>query len=205
MTRFNLLPDPRFDSLKDVLRERVKAAADALGPDSFPDVLDGVMRNVLQSAFAAAGAHEGTVWLAPVEAPGAAPEALIPVFNTGASAGTWVGKFRQPMGKGLISGVYAYEQPFCENDVHLNARQDPTLDRSLGVRTQAMIAVPLYFAGSVRGVVSCVQLVGTDSGSAGNPPGFSMEDLRQVQFASEILTRLIDHWLVGITVAWRTE
>jgi hypothetical protein len=204
MTRFNLLPDPRFEALKDTLRERVQSAANALDHDTFPDVLDAAMRSVVHGGFAAAGAHEGTVWLGTRGADGAV-DALVPVYNTGPNAAQFVGKFRQPIGKGLISTVYAYEQPFCENEVFRNQRQDPTLDRSLGVRTAAMIAVPLYFAGAARGVISCVQLIAAGSENETLPPGFSMEDLRQVQFAAEVLTRLLDHWLVGVTVAWRPE
>ncbi|MGI8619782.1 MAG: GAF domain-containing protein [Gemmatimonadaceae bacterium] len=209
MNRFNLLPDPRFEPLKESLRERVLAAAAALDPENFLDVFDAAMQNVVSTAFATAGADEGTVWLGARKrksAEDATIAALVPVFNTGPDAARFVGKHRQPIGKGLISGVFAYEQPFCENDVHRNEKQDPTLDRKLGVRTRAMIAVPLYFAGTVRGVISCVQLTRGDADANPTAPrGFTMDDMRQIQFASEILTRLIDHRLVGVTVGWRAE
>lgn len=209
MNRFNLLPDPRFEPLKESLRERVLAAAAALDAENFLDVFDVAMRDVAGTAFTGAGAHEGTVWLGVRKRKSAADAtiaALVPVFNTGPDAVRFVGKHRQPIGKGLISGVFAYEQPFCENEVHRNEKQDPTLDRKLKVRTRAMIAVPLYFAGTVRGVISCVQLTRGDGNAvAAAPPGFTISDLRKVQLAAEILTRLIDHRLVGATVGWRTE
>ena len=201
--RFNLVPDSRFEPFQSGLRERVQSAATALDANTFSSVLDSTMRGVLTTAFEAAGAHEGTLWLAERGAPpDTSVTSLVPVYNTGPHASQFVGKYRQPMGKGLISSVLAYEQPFCENNVHTNRNQDKTLDQTLGVVTSAMIAVPLYFASAPRGVVSCVQLTPRD---APPTPGFSMRDLSRVQLASEILTRLLDHWLIGVTVGWRPE
>lgn len=197
-TRFNLLSDPRFTPLHSALRERVLAAAEALDAQTFPDVLDGLMRSVVQSGFAASGAHEGTVWL--VDQP---QENLVPVYNTGPNAADFVGKLRQPLSRGLISMVFATEQPFCENDVHLHQAQDKTVDQSLGLVTCAMIAVPFYFAQRLRGVISCVQL--KPAGRSDDPPGFSPASLRHMQLASHLLTRLIDHRLVGVTVGWEAE
>ena len=206
MSRFTLLPDPRFEVMKESLRERVRTAADAIEPETCLDVFDPTMRSVVDAAVASAGAHEGTVWLGGRGADGSV-EALVPVYNNGPRAADFVGKgkFRQPIGKGIISTVFAYEQPFCENDVDKNDRQDRTLDQRLGVRTSAMIAVPLYFAGSARGVISCVQLISGAPGASPTPSGFSVENLRPVQFASEIVTRLLDYWLVGVTVGWATD
>jgi hypothetical protein len=204
--RFNLVPDIRFEPLQPGLRERVRSAANALDAQSFPSVLDSTMRGVLAAAFNAAGAHEGTLWLAERgESSGASVSALVPVYNTGPNASRFVGNFRQPIGKGLISTVLLYEQPFCENNVHANQNQDKTLDQTLGVVTSAMIAVPLYFAGTPRGVISCVQLTSSGAPAATVQDGFSMEALAQVQLASEVLSRLLDHWLVGVTVGWRPE
>ena len=202
--RFNLLPDPRFESLKDGLRERVQAAANALDVETFADLLDSTMRSVVNAGFASAGAHEGMIWLAE-RSGGAATEvdALVAAYNTGPDAEKIVGKFRQPIGRGLISTVFAYEQPFCENNVYRNQKQDKTLDQSLGVVTVAMIAVPLYFAGAARGIISCVQL--KPAGEVNDPPGFPMESLRHVQLAAEVVSRLLDHRLVGVTVGYQSE
>lgn len=202
--RFNLQPDPRFESLKDGLRERVQSAANTLDAETFADLLDSTMRSVVSAGFAAAGAHEGTVWLAERSSgPGAEVDALVVTYNTGPDAGKIVGKFRQPIERGLISSVFAYEQPFCENNVYRNQKQDKTLDQSLGVLTVAMIAVPFYFAGAARGIVSCVQL--KQAGEIKDPPGFPMESLRHIQLAAEVLSRLLDHRLVGITVGFQSE
>jgi hypothetical protein len=54
MTRFTLLPDPRFAALGAHLAERINDAANALTPDNFPDVLDPLMRRILVDAFTTA-------------------------------------------------------------------------------------------------------------------------------------------------------
>jgi hypothetical protein len=196
-TRLNLLPDPRFEPFHADLRARVSAAAAAIDHETFLDVFDALMRNVLHVGLAEAGAHEGTVWLAD-----RARQELVGVYNTGANAERIAGaeRHRQPLSRGLISMVYRSEQPFCENDVHHHQAQDRALDRKLGLLTCAMIAVPLYFAQEIRGVISCVQLKPADAPPADDPPGFTTESLRYAQFASAVLTRLIDHALLGATL-----
>jgi hypothetical protein len=193
--RLNLLPDPRFAPLKAALQERVLAAAEALDQGNFASVLDPVMREVAREAFAAAGADEGTLWLAD-----AAGEYLVPVHNTGPDADRFVGGFRQPLDRGMISTVFAVEQPFCENEVYRNERHDATLDRSLGVVTCGMIAVPFYLARRLRGILSCVRL--KPSPDSPDPPHFTADELRRVELASHVLTRLLDARLLAVTVGW---
>jgi len=199
--RFNLLADARFEPLRDSLRERVQAAASAITAETFPDVLDSTMRSVATSAFAAAGADEGSIWLAERSADNAV-NALVAAYNTGPDASKLI-VHRQPIAKGIISSVFAYEQPFCENQVYKNEKHDKTVDKSLGMVTVAMIAVPLYFAGSPRGIVSCVKR--KPRAQKNDPPGFPMESLRPVQLAAEVLSRLIDHRLIGVTVGYQSE
>jgi hypothetical protein len=151
--RFNLLPDPKFFTQVSALEDRIFAAANLVNPDTFLDFADKVAIAALEQAFRTAGAEEGTIWLAD-----RTEEVLTPVYNNGPRAEEWVGKFRQPMSAGLISTVFAAEQPFCENEVWRNAAQDRALDQRLAVRTEAMIAVPFYFARECRGVISCVKL-----------------------------------------------
>jgi hypothetical protein len=199
MARLNLLPDPRFEALSPDLHSRIDAAADAVDADTFSDLFDPLMRSVLQLGFTGAGAHEGTVWLADH-----GREHLVGVYNTGPDAHL-VRTFRQPLSAGLISMVFQTEQPFCENAVYRQSRQDKTLDRKLGKLTSAMIAVPFYFARSIRGVISCVQLRSADTDSPGfgpEPRGFEPEHLRSVQLSAAVLTRLIDHSLITTTIGW---
>lgn len=195
-SRFTLLPDPRFAALSAQLADRVNDAAHALTPDNFPDILDPLLRRVLADAFAGVGANGGAIWLADAE-----EQHLVPVYSTGPLADRFTGKYRQPLDRGLISLVYKKGQPIAEHDVYRNQQQDKTLDGLLAVLTCAMIAVPLYFAKQLRGVVSCVRLKPAGSPEP-DPPGFSPDDLHDMERLSAILTRLLDHELVGATVGW---
>ena len=206
--RFNLLADPRFESLRDALRERIRTAAGELDAGTFGDFLDPTMRGVVQRGFSAAGAHEGTIWLLDPVA-----ERLVMAYNTGPNAGDIVGKHYQPLfgetlangtrrAPGIVSGVFLSEQPFCENFVYRNVDHDATLNRRLAEQTFAMIVVPFYFAGEKRGVMSCVQLT---TPGAPDPSGFPMESVMSVQFATEVLGRLLDYRLVGVSTGWLAE
>ena len=121
--------------------------------------------------------------------------------NNGPAAEKWVGKFRQPLSAGIVSMVYSTEEPFCENDVYRNAAQDPTLDRILAVRTESMIAVPLYFARECRGVISCVRLGNSDSVTT-IPEGFTMESMHEIILASTVLSSLFDYKLLSGVLGW---
>lgn len=196
--RLSLLPDPRFAPFRGALRERIDESLGALEPADFGALLDPLMRSVLEQGFAAAGADEGMIWL---ERGGnlfvayrsvADPDGLVGTFCQPVRRGTADEGGRRP---GLVSGVYLHEQPFCENEVDRHAEQDSTLDRRLGVRTTAMIALPLYFAEARRGVVSCVQLLREGEP---RPEGFGPGSLAAVQLATETLSRLLDHRLLGV-------
>ncbi len=186
---FTVLADERFTKLRGELLERLRLAANALAAEGFADFLDPLMRGVLTDGFRHAQATEGTLWL--VDGP---KENLVPVFNSGPRAADFVGQFRQPLSAGMISLVFASEQPLCENVIATNSHHDKTLDERLGLRTTAMIAVPLYFGRQPRGVISCVQL--SDAAAA---PGFSMQSLATVQLATSVLSRLIDYRLLAAT------
>ena len=155
------------------------------------------MRQTMDFAFRQAGAHEGAVWLAEE-----ATKSLTPVFDSGPHAQQFVGSFKQPLSSGVISMVFASEQPFVENEVFRNSRHDKSLDNLLKVQTYAMIAIPLYFLDACRGVVSCVQLKVPDS-TGPNPPGFTQRDQAVVRYASTTLGRLIDHRILRATFGLR--
>jgi transcriptional regulator with GAF, ATPase, and Fis domain len=198
-TRFNLQPDQRFAPLREQLHERVRTAADALDAETFGDFFDPVMQLTTRDGFDAVQAHEGTIWLVD-----AIEEHLVPAFNTGPNADQLVNRFRQPLTQGLISLVFRNGQSFCENEVYKNAQQDKTLDTKLRLLTCAMIAVPLYFAQNVRGVISCVQLKAADS-DAPDPAGFPPSAIHRIERLSAVLGRLLDLTLVGTTVGWRVS
>ena len=121
----------------------------------------------------------------------------MPVWNSGPDAARIVGHFRQPADAGLIGMVFATEQPFLENDVQANNRQSKLLDLALGVRTNALIAVPLHCVEACRGIVSCVQLTRDGGVAHKTPAGFNPASLAQVQRAANLFSRLIEQRLMA--------
>jgi hypothetical protein len=194
--RFNLVPDPKLFAQVSAVEDRILAAADLLNPDTFFDFVDKVALAALDQGIRMAGGDEGTIWLADRTA-----EALIPVYNNGPESEKWVGKFRQPLKAGIVSMVFATEEPFCENEVCRNTAQDPALDRILAVRTESMIAVPLYFARECRGVISCVKLSHFDRISS-DLEGFTMESMREINLAAAVLSALFDYKLLSGVLGW---
>ena len=184
-----MLADGRVLALRPHLLAAIEEAAREVCGGAFGEFFDGTMRGVLVEAFERAGAHEGTVWLLDAER-----TALIPRFNSGPQAAQFVGTFRQSLRAGMIAMVAATEQPVCENEVCFNARQDRTLDERLNVRTWAMIAVPLHFAGGLRGVISCVKI----AGDGPPPPGFTASHLGGMQRAAAVISRLMEHRLFAL-------
>ena len=188
-----MLNDDRLDVLRAVVEARVKMAAQVVGETAFEEFFDGTMRTHLVKAIAAAQAHEGSVWLLDETR-----SCLVPRFNSGPHAASFVGSFRQDLRSGMISMVVATEQPICENQVHQNQQQDPALDRQLQHLTCAMLAVPFYFAGELRGVISAVQL--KESADAPEPPGFTAENLDTLQLGAEVLSRMVEHQLLSLAL-----
>lgn len=197
--RLNILPDPSFLELRPLLSERLARMGASIGPEHFGALLDTLMRETLAQGFAAAAAHEGTVWL--LDDGG---EHLVPAYNSGPQAEQIVGKFKQPLSTGLICMVLASEQPFVENEVWKNARQSKLLDSVLKLQTCAMIAVPFHFMGACRGVVSCVQLKRPGSLEP-DPPGFRPEHLARIHGTAEVLARLIEYRLLSRAIGWTCE
>lgn len=195
----SLLPDPAFRDLRPVLAERLNQLAAAVRGEQFASLFDPVMRQTVERGFAAAGAHEGTVWLLDET-----EENLVAAYNTGPQAAQWVGQFKLPLRAGLISMVFASEQPFLENEVWRNALQSKLLDSMLQVQTCAMIAVPFYLLRACRGVVSCVQLRQASAGVQ-DPPGFRSEHLEAVQWTATILSELLELRLLSHAVGWTCE
>lgn len=198
LTRVSSLPDPAFEQLRPMLAERLERLASSIRPEQFDSLLNPLMRQVLEKGFADAGSDEGTVWLLDE-----AGENLVPAYNTGPQASQFVGRFKQPLNAGLICMVFASEQPFMENEVWKNSRQSKLLDTELQVQTWAMIAVPFYFLGTCRGVISCVQL--KKPGSQAEPAGFGPRHLDLVQLAATLLSRLTEFELLSRTVGWASE
>jgi hypothetical protein len=193
--RLTVLPDDRLDSLRPIVDARVKAAAELVNESAFEEFFDRVMCAHLADAFDRAGAHEGTVWLID-----ATRSFLVPRFNTGPHAEGFVGSFKQSLRTGMISMVVATELPICENEVYRNQQQDKSLDKQLQLHTWAMLAVPFYFGGELRGVISAVQLIKPADTTAPEPPGFTAENLATLQLETSVLTRMVEYQLLSLAL-----
>ena len=189
-----MLPDERLVALRPELLAALRTAAREVSGAAFEEFFDASMRSLLLDGFERTGAHEGTVWLLDDTR-----SALIPRFNSGPHAEQFVGAFRQSVRAGMIGMVAATEQAICENEVCKNTRQDRTLDERLRLKTWSMIAVPFYYFGELRGVISCVQLQPAESAEP-NPPGFSAEHLHGLQHTAGVLSRLIEYRLLTLCV-----
>src|SRR5260370_27167195 len=106
--RFKLLPDETFAAHVRSLESRILDAGDLVDAETFLDFDDKAAIAVLERSFRAAGADEGTIWLADCT-----EEVLIPVFNTGPQAEEIL-KRRQPVDRGIIGMVFSTQQAFCE-------------------------------------------------------------------------------------------
>ncbi|MCB1203507.1 MAG: hypothetical protein KDN18_04545 [Verrucomicrobiae bacterium] len=151
-------------------------------PEQLVTLIDSGALSLLKESFAAAGGCEGTIWLIDAKA-----GELVASFNSGQDSKKLVG-FRQPVGQGIISLVFAQQQPYCENHIESSTGHDDTLDRKIAKHTTAMIAVPFYFAFGLRGVVSCVQLAEAPR----SREGFRSADVETVARAVNHVGRLID-------------
>lgn len=192
--RLTILTDPTFAPLLPALQARLALVGRSINPQNFPSVLDETMKHTLRAAIEGIGGTEGSIWLLDQTS-----ESLTIAYNTGPNSDKLMGHFRQNLSSGLVSMVFSSEQPFVENEVFKNSRQDKTLDSLLNVRTYAMIAVPFYFLEACRGVVSCVQLSrpGLEDSSL---PGFNERHEGLFRNAARTLQRLIDCWAIRRTI-----
>ncbi len=140
--------------------------------------------SLLRAAIRETGADEGTLWLLDDE-----QRHLVPVWNSGERAAEFVGSFRQPLSSGLVSIACITGQALCENGIAHNAQHDNTLDRTLGVQTCAMVAVPVVSPRGILGVVSCVKL--KHPAELPDPAPFGMEELVILQKAAATLVAVL--------------
>lgn len=168
------------------VEKQLEAWIAAKTPAQLVTLIDSGALLLLRESFTAAGGCEGTVWLIDPKA-----GELVACYNSGAESRRLVG-FRQPIGQGIVSMVFAQQHPYCENHIAASAGHDDTLDRKIAKHTTAMIAVPFYFAFGLRGVVSCVQLAEAPKSRV----GFSSADVETLSRAVNLVERLIDGTLL---------
>lgn len=147
-----------------------------------------LLREILLRAASASRAENTALWLA-------SEDHLSAVLGTGPHADHFIGAFEQPLERGIISLVYASGQPVCENSIADNPNHSPILDHKLGIRTDAMIAVPLAVQGEFCGVLTCVHTRPAESDAP--PSEFQPRDLAEFEFAAACIGRILDAALLG--------
>jgi len=187
--RTRLLRSPEYARLGQELEKHLESWIKSSRPADLVALLDESAISLLRDAFLEVGGCEGTVWLVDRE-----EENLVAVYNSGEEADSLVG-FEQPVGSGIISMVYAQQQPYCENEIDPSRGHDDTLDRKIAKHTRAMIVVPFYFAYRLRGVVSCVQL--EEVAVEGNRSGFSSSEVTRLTRVVHVVERLVNETLLA--------
>jgi len=161
--------------------------------DWFPTgLIDNVTSNLLRELLARSAervrAENTALWLS-------SGDSLDPILGSGPHADKFVGEFRQPLDRGIISYVFASGQPVCENAIASNPQHSPLLDQRLKIQTDAMIAVPLVVNGEMAGVITCVHTRPADSTDP--PSEFHSNELEEFEFAAACLGRLFEASLLN--------
>jgi len=157
--------------------------ADWLIDGQVDDLTAHLIRELLSRSAQRLGALNTALWLS-------SGDHLDALLGSGPHAPHFVGEFRQPTDRGIISLVFASGQPACENAIAANPNHSPLLDQRLGIQTDAMIAVPLVVNGEIAGVITCVHTRPADASE--NPADFRPADLDEFEFAAACIARLLE-------------
>lgn len=179
-------PDPQLSEHAPAVERALAQAARQLGPEEFGGLIGDPGLSVLRSAMDSVGADSMSVWLSDAD------QANLVVTHSEPNR-EFVG-WKQPLGEGITSLAYVSEQSLCENRVYLNEDHSKRADEALGQVTYALIVTPFYIAGTLRGVVSCVQL--KESPDAPDPAGFSARHMNRVRRLGTALERLVNYRLI---------
>lgn len=184
------LPDSQLEELRPCWHSYLAKVAVELKPEDGAWLIDAPSRTLFTAFTVAADAHEGTIWLRPE-----GEAFLVPIYNNGPSAADFVCRHQQALASGIVSMVYLTESAVAESDVHQHRQHDDTLDNALQLVTQHMVAVPFYFAGSLRGVVSAVKLQRPDRPVEERLPPFDPEAIATMNHLATLLGQRIDSLL----------
>ncbi|MCB1207277.1 MAG: GAF domain-containing protein [Verrucomicrobiae bacterium] len=181
-----ITPDPQLSEHAPAIERALALAAAAISPEDFCSLIGDPGQTALRMVMESLSADSISVWIADID------DKFLVVTHSEPDP-TFIG-WTQPLTEGLISLVYASEQPLCENQVYLNARHSKRVDEAMKQVTTALVAVPFYFGGKVQGVISCVQLKA--SADAPDPSGFTARGLNRVRRLSTVLERLVNYRLL---------
>ncbi len=181
-----IAPDPTISEHAALIERRLTQAATSINPDEFKGLIGDPGLSVLRSAMECIKADSISVWLADID-----QQNLVVTHSEPDHA--FIG-WEQSSSEGLTALVFASEQPLCENRVYLNKEHSKRADEMMGQTTCAMIATPFYIAGTLRGVISAVQL--KENEEAADPEGFSARCLNRMTRLSTVMERLINYRLL---------
>lgn len=163
--------------------QRLDEEAHQLSPENLGELLGPAGQELVSVTIAALPADSASIWLVDSE--------RTRMIVSHAEPPSDLLNRKQSLDKGLISLVLASEQSVCENQVYEHAHHSKKIDKALGTVTCAMIAVPFYVGGVLRGVLTCVRL--KDSPEAPDPPGFSAANLSRVKRLSSAIEQLLNY------------
>jgi hypothetical protein len=176
-----LLPDPDLEELGDRLSRSLERYAKRLRPAELRGLIDAPVESVLRSIRERIDADSTGIWITDE-----GRENLEVAFADPADE-RFLGR-EQPLSEGFISLVFASEQPICENRIAGDERHSKRIDTAVGQTTEAMVAVPFYLGGSLRGVLSAVRW----QGGCASGEAFGSKNLQSVQRASVVVERLVN-------------
>lgn len=155
-------------------------------PGEIDTTTSSLLSEVLRRCCRDIGCADCALWLA-------CGDHLHPVLGHGPHSARFIGSYRHPLDVGLISMVHASGQPFCENNIQANPKHSSTLDQQLGIRTDAMIVMPVISAGEITGVITCVHTSpATGAGATGKPREFTSSDMAELEFTAAVAGRVLE-------------
>ncbi len=182
-----LLPDPELEEQGDRIVRALERYAKGLRPAELRGLVDAPVESVLRRIKGEIDADSLGVWLADEGG-----ENLVAAVAEPAGSGLL--GHAQPLSEGFVSLVFASEQPICENRVADDERHSKRVDNAVGETTEAMIAVPFYLGGVLRGVLSAVRW----RGGCASGEAFGSADLQAAQRASAVVERLVNFALAKV-------
>lgn len=145
---------------------------------------------LLKRSTLATGAENAGLWLA-------GEDTLAAVLGIGPHADFFVDRYEQPLDEGIIGLVHASGQALCENAIADNPNHSKTLDRQLGITTDAMIATPVTALGEIVGVITCVHT--RPAGSSDTAGRFGARDTLEFDFAAACTGRLLESCFLDLS------
>jgi hypothetical protein len=182
-----LQPDLNLSEHAALIEQRLDESASRLSPENLGELLGPSGREMASVTIAALPADSSSIWLVDAE--------RTRLIVSHAEPPSDIINQEQSLNEGIVSLVLGSEQAICENRVYEHAQHSKQIDAALGTVTCAMIAVPFYVGGALRGVLSCVRLKA--SAEAPDPPAFTAANLSRVKRLSSAIEQLLNYRIVA--------